>query len=109
MRKPGEARSGKKRDWKPRPRSTFGLSPRVLTFQEAVDQGLSSSFVMTVSRSLHRLSRDCFARLDAKNFDSRYSDKYYETEASLRDAAQVNSRNSYELQIVAIKLRKAGK
>lgn len=82
---------------------------RVLTFDEAVAAGMSSSLVMTISRSLRRLAKDCFRRYYAEDYSSRYDDGINETPASLQQAGRTNEKNSYELQALAIKLRKAGK
>lgn len=81
---------------------------RVMTFKEAVDAGMSSSLVMTISRSLRRIAKDCFARYYREDTSSRYDDGIKESPASLQQAGRINEKNSYELYQLSMKLKKAG-
>lgn len=92
-------------------KARFGRRPeiRVVSFQEALDAGMSSALVRTIARSLDRIARDCFRRSREENFESRFDDSVKETKASLTEAGKINESNAYALRALAAKLKKAGK
>lgn len=81
----------------------------VVSFEYAMENGYTSSFVRTLSRSLQRISDDCFSRARDEVFDSRFGDSYQETKASLTEAGKINQHSSFALRNLARVLKKAGR
>lgn len=81
----------------------------VVTYEEAKADGLSSAFLRTISRSLERLSKDCFHRIAVEDFEPRFTVGDIETKASLTEAGKINSENAFTLRNLASRLKKEGK
>ena len=84
------------------------VSIGILTFDEAKALGMSSSLVRTISRSLDRLSRECFQRVRAEDFTPRWPEGETETKASLTDAGKINQQNAFAMRDLARDLKRAG-
>lgn len=85
------------------------MNKNTITYEEAIAQNLSSSFVRTLARTLERLSKDCFRRIHDDDYEPRFSAGPKETSRTLTEAGKVNSENSYSLRTLAVRLKKEGK
>lgn len=86
------------------------IDPTVITFDEAIEQGWTSSQIATLARSLERLSKDCFTRLTERDFSCRLSEDLPndETPASLVRSGKMNQQAAYVLRKLSFQMKKAG-